>query len=142
MLQGMTESQFQRPEGKLIDEARKVKGISQRKAADLAGISDSRWRQIVNGYVTVGVGEKVPVVGPDETIAKMSAPLDITAEQLHAAGRGDAAALLLVQSGIKAQSDWQHVGTALERLRDVRMQIDSIIDELATTSEASKNADG
>jgi len=74
MLQGMTESQFQRPEGKLIDEARKVKGISQRKAADLAGISDSRWRQIVNGYVTVGVGEKVPVVGPDETIAKMSAP--------------------------------------------------------------------
>lgn len=124
-------SEFQRPEGALIETAAKAKGISGRRAADVAGISDARWRQIVNGFVTVGVGEKVPVIGPDNTLARMAQAVDVTPDQLREAGRGDAADLLLVLTGMHAESDWQNVGTALDRLMSIREQIDSVIAELS-----------
>lgn len=124
-------NEMQRPEGALIETAAAAKGMSGRKAAHAAGLSDARWRQIVNGFVTVGVGQKVEVVAPDATLARMAQVLDVMPDQLREAGRPDAADLLLVITGMDAENDWHDIGTALDRLRSIRTQLDSVIAELA-----------
>jgi transcriptional regulator with XRE-family HTH domain len=120
----------QRAEGKLIEHAMKVKHLSARKAADLAGMSDSRWRQIVNGYASAGGGRVNPVRGPDETIARMARVTGVTPEQLREADRTDAADLLLTLSGMQAESDWQRTGDALDRLIRMRVEFDEIIAQM------------
>lgn len=62
----------QRPEGAIIQRYQKAKGLSARKAAERAGMSDARWRQIVNGYQSVSKGMKAPVIAPAETLVKMA----------------------------------------------------------------------
>lgn len=83
-----------RPEGALIKTALKRSRLSARKAATLAGISEGRWRQIMNGYQTVSRGMHIPVVGPDETLAAMADVVDVAPEQLVEAGRPGAAEVL------------------------------------------------
>jgi transcriptional regulator with XRE-family HTH domain len=83
----------QRPEGKLIQAARELIGLSIPKAAERIGISDSRWRQIESGFISQG-GRQVPVTGPRGTVARMAQALAVTPEQLDKAGRGDAAEVL------------------------------------------------
>lgn len=122
---------MQRPEGALIERAMRVKGISGRQAASEAGISDARWRQIVNGYMSAGAGQYVSVVGPDDTIARMARVVGVTPEQLREAGRPESADLLLTLAGMQAESEWQSVGTALDRLMRIREQLDAVIEELA-----------
>ena len=89
----VTEVPEQRPEGELIAAALEAHTprLSARKAADLAGMSDGRWRQIVNGYQNAGAGNYIPVKAPADTIARMADVVGVTPEQLMAAGRGDAA---------------------------------------------------
>jgi transcriptional regulator with XRE-family HTH domain len=89
----MTESPDVPPEGTLIKRALKTARLSQREGARRAGISETRWRQLVSGYQTVG-GAKVAVRSPDETLARMARAAGVTAEQLEAAGRAEAAAVL------------------------------------------------
>jgi transcriptional regulator with XRE-family HTH domain len=88
----MTTKPEPQPEGKLITDARKRARLSGREAARRAGISEGRWRQIVNGYMVVTKGVYSPVVGaPAETIARMAQSVDVTPEQLERVGRPDAA---------------------------------------------------
>lgn len=54
-------------------------------------MSETRWRQISNGYQDVGRGHRVPTVGPPETIARMAQVVGVTPDQLRDAGRADAA---------------------------------------------------
>jgi transcriptional regulator with XRE-family HTH domain len=89
----MTERPDVPPEGELISAALKASGLSQRKAARLAGISEGRWRQITSGYVSVN-GEKAKVRGPDSRVALMAHVVGATAEELVAAGRAGAAEVL------------------------------------------------
>jgi transcriptional regulator with XRE-family HTH domain len=84
----------QRPEGRLIGEAQKAAGISQRQAAARAGISENRWRNIVSGYTTPSAGVYVPSKGPADTVARMAQVVGVTPEQLEEAGRDDAAEVL------------------------------------------------
>ena len=79
------------PEGKLIADAAGRRGLSLRKAAEQAGISYGRWRQIVTGYQNVSPGEFAIVHAPPGTLAKMARVVHVTPEQLAAAGRQDAA---------------------------------------------------
>lgn len=89
---GMTTKPEPQPEGKLITDARKRARLSGREAARRAGISEGRWRQIVNGYMVVTKGVYSPVVGaPADTVARMAHSVDVTPEQLEEAGRADAA---------------------------------------------------
>jgi transcriptional regulator with XRE-family HTH domain len=125
-------NEHQRPEGVLIAAAAKAKGLSARQAAKEAGMSDARWRQIVNGYASAGAGQVVVVEAPEETLARMARVVDVTPEQLREVGRPDAADALLVLGGMYAESDWQNVGTALERLQSIREQLDSVIAELSS----------
>ncbi|MEU6853069.1 helix-turn-helix transcriptional regulator [Actinacidiphila alni] len=89
----MTERPEAPPEGKLIKAALAASGLSQRRAADLADLSEARWRQIVAGYQSVG-GRPVPISGPDETLARMAHVVGVRPEELAAAGRPEAAEAL------------------------------------------------
>lgn len=87
----MTDRPEQRPEGRLIGVALKRSRLSGRRAAELAGMSEGRWRQIVSGYISISKGVYAPVEGPAETVAKMAKVVGVTPEQLKEAGRADAA---------------------------------------------------
>jgi len=89
----MTERPDAPPEGKLISAAlaaRRSSGLTQRKAAPLAGISEGRWRQIATGYVSVN-GEKARVRGTDYRVARMAHVVGVTPEELENADRPEAA---------------------------------------------------
>jgi transcriptional regulator with XRE-family HTH domain len=90
----MNTTPTQTPEGKILQDAQKRKGMSARKAAELAGISDTRWRNIVNGYQAIGQGQSIPIIAPAETLARMARVVGVTGDQLAAAGRADVKAVL------------------------------------------------
>ncbi|OPC79972.1 hypothetical protein B4N89_02525 [Embleya scabrispora] len=89
----MTTPPPQLPEGALIERAqgRHTPRLSNRKAAELAGISEGRWRHIVKGYQTVQAGMHARVVAPAETLARMAHAAGATPAELRAANRSDAA---------------------------------------------------
>ncbi|MFE6021659.1 helix-turn-helix domain-containing protein [Streptomyces sp. NPDC056441] len=91
------------PEAVLIKEALKRERISGREAARRAVVSDSRWRQIINGYQTVS-GTHVPVQAPADTLARMAQAARVTADQLRNAGRPDAADALTELAGTPTPS--------------------------------------
>ncbi|MFE2424852.1 helix-turn-helix domain-containing protein [Streptomyces hokutonensis] len=81
------------PEAVLIKEALRRARLSGREAARRVPISETRWRQIVNGYQDVG-GVRIPVTAPDETLVRMAQVVNVTSEQLRKAGRDSAAEIL------------------------------------------------
>jgi transcriptional regulator with XRE-family HTH domain len=83
--------------GVLITAALRAAGISAREAARRAGISEGRWRQICGGYQVVSPGVYAQVRGPAATLARMATVAGVTPEQLTAAGRDDAARVMLRQ---------------------------------------------
>jgi transcriptional regulator with XRE-family HTH domain len=91
----------ERPEppawGALIAAALVSAGLSAREAARRAGLSEGRWRQITSGYQVVSPGVYAEVRGPAATLAKMAAVAGVTPEELRAAGRADAAEVLVTQ---------------------------------------------
>lgn len=138
----MKPNEHQRPEGALLGTAQANMKLSARQAAGKAGMSDARWRQIVNGYASAGAGQTVEVIGPDETIARMARVVGVTPEQLREAGRPIAADLLLVLAGAEVEKDWQHVGSALDRLRSIRDELEAVIGVLSDSqvSDASRSS--
>lgn len=90
----------QLPEGKLIENAQRRTGLSARKASRAAEMSDTRWRNIVNGYQAIGRGEIIPVVAPADTLARMAYIAGVSAQELADVGRQDAHdALLNLEAG-------------------------------------------
>jgi hypothetical protein len=83
--------------GVLIAAALREAGTSAREAARRAGISEGRWRQIAGGYQVVSPGVYAHVRGPAATLARMATVAGVTPEQLTAAGRDDAAMVMLRQ---------------------------------------------
>jgi hypothetical protein len=81
-------------EGRLIEGAASVSGLSVKKLAANAGISDTRWRHIVRGWQPGPGGAMNPVVAPANTLARMALAVGVSAEDLIEAGRGDAAEVL------------------------------------------------
>lgn len=78
-------------EAALVKAALEASVYSAREAARLVGLSDARLRQIANGYASAGRGQRVVAVAPAMTLAKIANLLHISAEQLSAVGRDDAA---------------------------------------------------
>ncbi len=78
--------------GTFIERMRSKGGpsLSVRAAARAAGISESRWRQIVNGY-RQEADLRVPVRAPARTLARMAQVVGSTPDQLREVGRADAA---------------------------------------------------
>lgn len=135
----------QQPEAALIERKRKAQRpiLSVRKAAEMAGMSEGRWRQIVLGYQSAA-GHKIPVVGPAETIKRMlDATGTVSTEELEELDeyRPDVAALYRLNTS-SGTVRWG--GTAmgvtppepLELLRRVRDQIDEAITALERSRDA------
>lgn len=90
------DSADKQPLGRWLEHLRKsyTPHISMRSAAELAGLSEARWRQIENGYRVAAKDLRVPVVAPDETIAQMAECLAGEPDELRAIGYERAADLL------------------------------------------------
>lgn len=102
-------------EGEALEAARKRLGISQNEAARRAGMSGTRWRQIVSGVQSAG-GVVVPVRATDEALARMAGAVGLPPEELEAADRADAAALLR--------------GSPAEEARRLSAEIEHLVSEL------------
>lgn len=89
----MTKSPAPPPEAVLIKAALKRARIRVEDAASQAGISKSRWGQIVAGYQSVG-GQRIAVSAPDETLARMCLAVGVTSAELAETGRTGAAQIL------------------------------------------------
>lgn len=133
-------SPYKRPEGDLLSRLRKraPQEISQRAAAQLAGISEGRWRQIEAGYSSPGRGQRVEVIAPADTLARMVRVLGGTEDELRDAQREDAAEQL-TQLGGPDTSFVSQVGVApgetsnaeiLEAIRQMREAVDRLAEEI------------
>ena len=78
-------------ERQVLRKALQASGMSARQAATKMDISDTRLRHIINGYQPAGRGQKIAVVAPEDTLARIAMALDVTPEELERAGRRDAA---------------------------------------------------
>jgi hypothetical protein len=83
------------PEAELIARRRteRVPRMSRHAAARLAGISETRWRQLETGRIIVR-GRELPETAPAETLAKMAYAVGVTQDELADTGRLDAAVIL------------------------------------------------
>ena len=104
------------PEGRLIEDARERRRLSQNKAAELAGISGTRWRQIVTGTASGGKGIQVPVHGRAETVARMAQVVGVTAEQLSSVDREDAGRELRRLPPLNGAGAEPSLGEVMERM--------------------------
>lgn len=66
-------------------------GLSRRQAAAKAGISASQWSDVERGHKKAGGGVIVPVQATAETLARMARVVGVSADDLAATGREDAA---------------------------------------------------
>lgn len=82
---------YEGDERELLKRALQASGMSARQAASKMDISDTRLRHIINGYQPVGRGQRIHVVAPEDTLARIAMVLDVSPEELEAAGRADAA---------------------------------------------------
>ncbi len=100
------------PEADLIRHRREaaIPGTSRRQAAAKAGISASQWSDVERGHKKAGSGVVVPVLATADTLARMARVVGVSADDLAAAGRPDAAGQL----------------RALDQERDLRQRIAAI----------------
>lgn len=68
--------------------------MSVSKAAQLANISEGRWRQLAKGFQQATPDTRVAAKAPAETLARMANAVGMTADELKDAGRADAAKAL------------------------------------------------
>ena len=139
ILTGMEQRPEPPPWGELITKALRGSGLSARKAAQLAGLSDGRWRQIVTGYQNVSTGVYAPVRGPAETLARMAKVVGVTPDQLAEAGRPDAAEELRVMtgSGQGTPAEWTDIARLISEYRALVAQI---IERIPDRNRASVGA--
>src|ERR1700729_2458542 len=88
----------------LIAERRRRRDLSLRRAGNLAGISEARWRQLENGFRTTPIGP-APEHAPARTLARMAAAVGVTPAELDAAGHPEAAGLLTIHLAERDSED-------------------------------------
>lgn len=86
------------PAARLIETRRLAQGVSMRKAAAAAELSEGRWRQIAKGYQQAARGMRVPVNTTPETLARMAAAVNVEPDEMERAGHPDVADLLRAMS--------------------------------------------
>lgn len=132
----MDERPEQSPEGRLLGLAQKRSPLSARKAAEVAGMSEGRWRQIVSGYQTVSRGVYAPVRAPAETVARMSRVVSVTPEELEAAGRPDAAEEL--RSMLPPPVAGTALDAGMQRLEHLVAEATALMDQIEAQSADQK----
>lgn len=118
--------------GRVIDDVRERQGISQNKAAEAAGISGTRWRQIVDGRA----GPMNTARGL-RTIARMARVVKMGPQQLFEVNRPDAADELRRMLAERAQErpvpevDEATLDRIEEILTEVGLQVGDAVMKLA-----------
>lgn len=97
--------------------------MSQNKAATLAGMSGTRWRQIVTGIASGGKGIQIPVHGNAETLARMARAVGVTPEQLSAVDREDAARELRRLPPLDGDNSEPTLGEVVERMNALAEEV-------------------
>ncbi|MBB3035567.1 helix-turn-helix domain-containing protein [Hoyosella altamirensis] len=124
-------------EARLIRRTRaaQIPKLSIRRAAELAGISEGRWRQIESGFQWVRAGDKARVDAPPETLARMASVLGISARELKEAGRSDAASFLMAlqENERRIKEHERHFAGALSQVSD-----EELLDELGRRLRAKQ----
>ncbi|MBF6460206.1 helix-turn-helix transcriptional regulator [Nocardia puris] len=69
--------------GVRMQEARHALGLSKRRAADIAGISETRWRHLESGVELIR-GEPYPVRTTEETVTRVARALQLPPADLLA----------------------------------------------------------
>lgn len=117
------------PEARLIQRRREEPPrISMSEAARRAHMSDTRWRQLENGYRLM-LGKPVRESAPAQTLAAMAQAVGVTPDELREAGRPDAAgeleALLAVPAPASSDDEFREQLDRIEALaREMRAQLD------------------
>lgn len=119
-------------EAALIRKALRRARLSGREAARRSGLSETRWRQIANGYQEVGRGVRVTTQAPDDTLARVAQVLGITSAELREARRGEAADLLDELTGPPASPSSNTPGAEGQ-------QVEAIAALLATLSPEARD---
>lgn len=118
---------------RLIETRRLASGMSMRRAAAAADLSEGRWRQIVKGYQQAAKGIRVPVNAPDETLARMANAMKVHPDEMETAGHPEVAALMRdMASGPTATA----TATAASHLSD-----DELLAELSRRLTARREDD-
>lgn len=130
------------PEGRLIGAAREAAPrISIKKAARSAGISDTRWRQIEQGYrMHRGRAEAEPPA-PAPILARMAHAVGITPAELESAGRADAADELRVMLATEPPDDDNGHGGE-QGLTDIYERLRSVEEQLRHLAKQARGDDG
>ncbi|SPX87633.1 hypothetical protein [Mycobacteroides abscessus] len=118
------------PEAALIEGLRTAvrPPLSVRTAAQDAGISEGRWRQIAKGYNQATRDVRVPVRAPADTLARMARTVRATPDQLREAGREDAAIELeglLLAGSVKSLIPAAHSAPERDETRAAQALVDA-----------------
>jgi hypothetical protein len=100
----------------LIRARRKRLHLSYERAGALVpgGLSDTRWRNLEDGFRTVKGAGRIPESAPALTLAGMAYVVGVTPAELHAHGRHDAADELLALISSRAQGDGEVLAEAAQ----------------------------
>lgn len=129
------------PEAVLIARKREeAPRMSIRAAAEQAGISETRWRQIESGR-RMFQGKPWPERAPAAILARMARVVSVTATELEKAGRPDAAAELdaLPLPEVRRDEDGHETATSAE-LQAVMDRLDRIEEALTQRANGPRRA--
>ena len=104
------------PEGLLLEQARGRMDISQNEAGRRAGISGTRWRQVVNekaAEMTSSRGVK--------TLARMAIVVEVTPDQFAEVGRDD------VAEALRGRKDEPTVAELAARVAELQATVDKLL---------------
>lgn len=128
-------SMFVTREGRFLEDMREAvhPRLSTREAARRAGMSDTRWRQIVRGWQKVGDEVYVPVRAPAKTIVRMARVVGADPLDLEHLGRTDAAVLMADQgapvgAGVDPELLEELAGARPEEIEKVKAYLRGIKD--------------
>lgn len=134
------------PEAQLIHDRREAPPkMSKRQAADRAGLSEGRWRQLENGgYKRRGRWSEE--IAPPPTLAKMARAVGVTEDELRAIGKDDAAAELaalppLPPAGESAEDLFRQYLQAREEDRQMIRQLEERLDHYIAREQGRENDD-
>jgi transcriptional regulator with XRE-family HTH domain len=135
------------PEAQLIHDRREAPPkMSKRQAADRAGLSEGRWRQLENGgYKRRGRWSEE--IAPPPTLAKMARAVGVTEDELRALGKDDAAAELaalppLPPAGESAEDLFRQYLQAREEDRNKIRELEERLDHyIAREQQGQENGD-
>jgi transcriptional regulator with XRE-family HTH domain len=112
------------------------------EAARRAGISDTRWSQLENGY-RMNRGHAEPEWAPADTLAHMARAVGVTPAQLQDAARDDAAAeLAALPAAIpEAVPDFAELARSYQELAEAQRRVEEKLDRVLRDREPNDKED-